>query len=145
MPSVMGLIVLVGIKQICGFFLEITEEETICAGNFPLLPVLIGYVFAHFDEHVSQQCPLLCSSVPGQPSKFQFGSVSDTSIELTWDLAYEKEGIVNYELRYRDSAGSQARILALPFFKNPAVFGFKGRACLSPTFDLFAVVSRQIS
>uniref|UniRef100_A0A674MI55 protein-tyrosine-phosphatase n=1 Tax=Takifugu rubripes TaxID=31033 RepID=A0A674MI55_TAKRU len=43
--------------------------------------------------------------VPGQPSKFQFGSVSDTSIELTWDLAYEKEGIINYELRYRESLG----------------------------------------
>ncbi|TNM87907.1 hypothetical protein fugu_006128, partial [Takifugu bimaculatus] len=45
--------------------------------------------------------------VPGQPSKFQFGSVSDTSIELTWDLAYEKEGIINYELRYRESLGPQ--------------------------------------
>ncbi|KAK1896916.1 Receptor-type tyrosine-protein phosphatase S, partial [Dissostichus eleginoides] len=40
--------------------------------------------------------------VPGQPSKFQVGAVSDTSIELTWEAAYEKEGIVNYELRYRE-------------------------------------------
>lgn len=46
---------------------------------------------------------LLCSPVPGQPSKFQVGAVSDTSIELTWEPAYEKEGIINYELRYKES------------------------------------------
>uniref|UniRef100_A0A8C2ZSK3 protein-tyrosine-phosphatase n=1 Tax=Cyclopterus lumpus TaxID=8103 RepID=A0A8C2ZSK3_CYCLU len=40
--------------------------------------------------------------VPGQPSKFQVGAVSDTSIELTWEAAYDKEGIVNYELRYME-------------------------------------------
>uniref|UniRef100_A0A3B5KWW6 protein-tyrosine-phosphatase n=1 Tax=Xiphophorus couchianus TaxID=32473 RepID=A0A3B5KWW6_9TELE len=40
--------------------------------------------------------------VPGQPSKFQVGAVSDTSIELTWEPAYEKEGIINYELRYKE-------------------------------------------
>ncbi|KAM4739794.1 receptor-type tyrosine-protein phosphatase S isoform 2-T3 [Anableps anableps] len=40
--------------------------------------------------------------VPGQPSKFQVGAVSDTSIELTWEPAYEKEGIINYELHYRE-------------------------------------------
>ncbi|XP_061594500.1 receptor-type tyrosine-protein phosphatase S isoform X5 [Cololabis saira] len=46
--------------------------------------------------------------VPGQPSKFQVGAVSDTSIELTWEPAYEKEGIINYELRYKEgSFGSQ--------------------------------------
>uniref|UniRef100_A0A7N8XBY3 protein-tyrosine-phosphatase n=1 Tax=Mastacembelus armatus TaxID=205130 RepID=A0A7N8XBY3_9TELE len=46
--------------------------------------------------------------VPGQPSKFQVGAVSDTSIELTWEPAYEKEGIINYELRYREgSFGTQ--------------------------------------
>lgn len=51
---------------------------------------------------------LLCSSVPGQPSKFQVGAVSDTSIELTWEAAYEKEGIINYELRYMEgSFGTQ--------------------------------------
>uniref|UniRef100_A0A8C4IT32 protein-tyrosine-phosphatase n=1 Tax=Dicentrarchus labrax TaxID=13489 RepID=A0A8C4IT32_DICLA len=49
--------------------------------------------------------------VPGQPSKFQVGAVSDTSIELTWEPAYEKEGIINYELRYMDrNLGTQARI-----------------------------------
>uniref|UniRef100_A0A665WZ46 protein-tyrosine-phosphatase n=1 Tax=Echeneis naucrates TaxID=173247 RepID=A0A665WZ46_ECHNA len=40
--------------------------------------------------------------VPGQPSKFRVGAVSDTSIELTWEPAYEKEGIINYELRYSE-------------------------------------------
>ncbi|XP_046712770.1 receptor-type tyrosine-protein phosphatase S isoform X4 [Silurus meridionalis] len=46
--------------------------------------------------------------VPGQPSKFQIGEVSDTSIELTWEPAFDKEGIISYELRYREgSQGSQ--------------------------------------
>ncbi|XP_029105541.1 receptor-type tyrosine-protein phosphatase S-like isoform X8 [Scleropages formosus] len=40
--------------------------------------------------------------VPGQPTKFQVGAVSDTSIELTWEPAYDKEGIISYELRYRE-------------------------------------------
>uniref|UniRef100_A0A3P9CZ45 protein-tyrosine-phosphatase n=1 Tax=Maylandia zebra TaxID=106582 RepID=A0A3P9CZ45_9CICH len=38
--------------------------------------------------------------VPGQPSKFQVGAVSDTSIQLTWEPAYEKEGIISYELLF---------------------------------------------
>ncbi|KAM9763053.1 receptor-type tyrosine-protein phosphatase S isoform 7-T8 [Menidia menidia] len=42
--------------------------------------------------------------VPGQPSKFQVGAVSDTSIELTWEPAYDKEGIINYELRYTEGS-----------------------------------------
>ncbi|KAJ0032563.1 hypothetical protein NQD34_002644 [Periophthalmus magnuspinnatus] len=45
--------------------------------------------------------------VPGQPSKFQVGAVSDTSIELTWEPAYEKEGIISYKLHYREGSGSQ--------------------------------------
>ncbi|KPP76299.1 receptor-type tyrosine-protein phosphatase S-like, partial [Scleropages formosus] len=40
--------------------------------------------------------------LPGQPTKFQVGAVSDTSIELTWEPAYDKEGIISYELRYRE-------------------------------------------
>ncbi|XP_068460992.1 receptor-type tyrosine-protein phosphatase S-like isoform X16 [Clinocottus analis] len=39
--------------------------------------------------------------VPGQPGKFKVGKVADTSIELTWEPAYTKEGIVNYELLYK--------------------------------------------
>uniref|UniRef100_A0A8C6Q452 protein-tyrosine-phosphatase n=1 Tax=Nothobranchius furzeri TaxID=105023 RepID=A0A8C6Q452_NOTFU len=52
-----------------------------------------------FSEAVSVKVQ---QGVPGQPSKFQVGAVSDTSIELTWDPAYDKEGIVRYELRYKD-------------------------------------------
>uniref|UniRef100_A0A3Q0RRF8 protein-tyrosine-phosphatase n=1 Tax=Amphilophus citrinellus TaxID=61819 RepID=A0A3Q0RRF8_AMPCI len=49
--------------------------------------------------------------VPGQPSKFQVGAVSDTSIQLTWEPAYEKEGIISYELRYMEVGhGTQVRI-----------------------------------
>lgn len=59
---------------------------------------------------------MLCSSVPGQPSKFQVGAVADTSIELTWEPAYEKEGIINYELRYKESGfGTQVRVLVFYF------------------------------
>lgn len=43
----------------------------------------------------------LSLSVPGQPGKFKVGKVTDTSIELTWEPAYTKEGIVNYELLYK--------------------------------------------
>ncbi|XP_036409910.1 receptor-type tyrosine-protein phosphatase S-like isoform X26 [Megalops cyprinoides] len=48
--------------------------------------------------------------VPGQPAKFQVGKVSDTSIELTWEPAYEREGIINYELHYKEGKfGSQMK------------------------------------
>ncbi|XP_026091283.1 receptor-type tyrosine-protein phosphatase S isoform X24 [Carassius auratus] len=40
--------------------------------------------------------------VPGQPTNFQVGEVSDTSVELTWEPAFEKEGIISYELHYRE-------------------------------------------
>ncbi|XP_071026176.1 receptor-type tyrosine-protein phosphatase S isoform X4 [Oncorhynchus clarkii lewisi] len=46
--------------------------------------------------------------VPGQPTKFQVGAVSDTSMELTWEPAFQKEGIISFELRYKEgSFGSQ--------------------------------------
>ncbi|XP_051277011.1 receptor-type tyrosine-protein phosphatase F isoform X3 [Dicentrarchus labrax] len=38
--------------------------------------------------------------VPGQPYKFQVGAVSDTSIELTWEPAFETDGVKHYELQY---------------------------------------------
>lgn len=44
---------------------------------------------------------MLSLSVPGQPGKFKVGKVTDTSIEMTWEPAYTKEGIVNYELLYK--------------------------------------------
>ncbi|XP_061634225.1 receptor-type tyrosine-protein phosphatase S isoform X9 [Phyllopteryx taeniolatus] len=48
--------------------------------------------------------------VPGQPSKFQVGDISDTSIELIWEPAFDKEGIISYELRYTEgSFGSQIK------------------------------------
>nr|XP_055073733.1 receptor-type tyrosine-protein phosphatase S-like isoform X2 [Misgurnus anguillicaudatus] len=40
--------------------------------------------------------------VPGQPSNFQVGEVSDTSVQLTWEPAFEKEGIISYELYYKE-------------------------------------------
>lgn len=46
-------------------------------------------------------CVVPFPSVPGQPGKFKVGKVTDTSIELTWEPAYTKEGIVNYELLYK--------------------------------------------
>ncbi|KAG5851439.1 hypothetical protein ANANG_G00093410 [Anguilla anguilla] len=39
--------------------------------------------------------------VPTQPTKFQVGAVSDTSIELTWEPDGDKS-IVSYNLRYRE-------------------------------------------
>lgn len=76
-----------------------------------------GWFFTAFPPTHS----LLCFSVPGQPSKFQVGAVSDTSIELTWE-AYEKEGIINYELRYMEgSFGTQVRI-ALFLFEHYVLY-----------------------
>lgn len=57
---------------------------------------------------------VLSLSVPGQPGKFRVGRVTDTSIELTWEPAYTKEGIVNYELLYKPvKFGSLVRPLTL--------------------------------
>lgn len=43
--------------------------------------------------------------------------MSDTSIQLTWEPAYEKEGIISYELRYMESTfGGQVRILVFAGF-----------------------------
>lgn len=64
----------------------------------------------------------VCSlSVPGQPGKFKVGRVTDTSIELTWEPAYTKEGIVNYELLYK-----------------PVRFGSLVRTCYSLLINPFA-------
>lgn len=57
---------------------------------------------------------LLSPLVPGQPGKFKVGKVTDTSIELTWEPAYTKEGTVNYELLYKPvKFGSLVRPLSL--------------------------------
>lgn len=66
--------------------------------------------------------PALSPPVPGQPGKFKVGRVTDTSIELTWEPAYTKEGIVNYELLYKPvKFGSLVRTshcLSLIFFEG---------------------------
>lgn len=56
---------------------------------------LQGIIIEEFPPSVSflHIMSFLFTSVPGQPSKFQIGAVSDTSIELTWEPAHEKEGI----------------------------------------------------
>ena len=65
---------------------------------------------------VLADCSHVSSSVPGQPGKFKVGRVTDTSIELTWEPAYTKEGIVNYELLYKPAKfGSLVRPLTLFF------------------------------
>ena len=52
--------------------------------------------------------------VPGQPNKFQVGAVSDTSIELTWEPAYEREGIISYNLHCKEgSPGILVRMFCL--------------------------------
>lgn len=62
--------------------------------------------------------------VPGQPGKFKVGKVADTSIELTWEPAYTKEGIVNYELLYKPvKFGSLVRPFPLTLFFCTCVQG----------------------
>lgn len=65
-------------------------------------------------------CFVLFLAVPGQPSKFKVGKVTDTSIELTWEPVHNKEKIVNYELLYKPvKFGSLVRPLSLFFLINP--------------------------
>lgn len=79
-------------------------------------------------------CFVLFPAVPGQPSKFKVGKVTDTSIELTWEPVHNKEKIVNYELLYKPvKFGSLVRPLSL-FLINPSAEwisyqdkGLKGR------------------
>ncbi|XP_016099289.1 receptor-type tyrosine-protein phosphatase S isoform X6 [Sinocyclocheilus grahami] len=47
--------------------------------------------------------------VPGQPTNFQVGEVSDTSVKLTWEPAFEKEGIISYELHYKEG-GQESQV-----------------------------------
>ncbi|XP_045543263.1 receptor-type tyrosine-protein phosphatase S isoform X17 [Salmo salar] len=80
--------------------------------------------------------------VPGQPTKFQVGAVSDTSIELTWEPAFEKEGIINFELRYKEgSFGSQVTIT----FGPTASYVVEGlRANTEYYFSLAAISNKGI-
>ncbi|XP_034559159.1 receptor-type tyrosine-protein phosphatase S-like isoform X1 [Notolabrus celidotus] len=80
--------------------------------------------------------------VPGQPGKFKVGRVTDTSIELTWEPAYTKEGIVNYELLYKPvKFGSLEKLTFAP--KNSyTVEGLKANTEYS--FSLAAISSKGI-
>ncbi|KAI1891598.1 hypothetical protein AGOR_G00145430 [Albula goreensis] len=79
--------------------------------------------------------------VPGQPTKFQVGAVSDTSIELTWEPAYDK-GITNYELHFREgkTGGKVSKT-----FSPTSSFVVEGlRANTEYYFSLAAVSSKGI-
>ncbi|XP_053094013.1 receptor-type tyrosine-protein phosphatase S isoform X9 [Pangasianodon hypophthalmus] len=80
--------------------------------------------------------------VPGQPSKFQIGEVSDTSIELTWEPAFDKEGIISYELRYRE--GSQGSQVTKSFSPTSSYVVEGLRANTEYYFSLAAVSNKGI-
>ncbi|KAG7488082.1 hypothetical protein MATL_G00030720 [Megalops atlanticus] len=80
--------------------------------------------------------------VPGQPTKFQVGAVSDTSIELTWEPAYDKEGIINYELRYRE--GKQGNQVTKTFAPTSSYVVEGLRANTEYFFSLAAISSKGI-
>ncbi|XP_051763908.1 receptor-type tyrosine-protein phosphatase S isoform X25 [Ctenopharyngodon idella] len=80
--------------------------------------------------------------VPGQPTNFQVGEVSDTSVELTWEPAFEKEGIISYELHYKEgSQGPQVK----KSFGPTASYVVEGlRANTEYYFSLAAVSNKGI-
>uniref|UniRef100_A0A1A7X8Q7 protein-tyrosine-phosphatase n=1 Tax=Iconisemion striatum TaxID=60296 RepID=A0A1A7X8Q7_9TELE len=80
--------------------------------------------------------------VPGQPSKFQVGAVSDTSIELTWEPAYEKEGIVRYELRYAEGKFSTLTKKDFPPRRSYVVEGLRPNT--EYRFSLAAISNKGI-
>lgn len=61
MPSLIVLIELVGIKQICSFIRKSLKRKNNSAGNFLLLSVVIGYVLAnsHNTTHNNALCCVL--------------------------------------------------------------------------------------
>uniref|UniRef100_A0A4W5PRE8 protein-tyrosine-phosphatase n=1 Tax=Hucho hucho TaxID=62062 RepID=A0A4W5PRE8_9TELE len=81
--------------------------------------------------------------VPGQPGKFKVGKVTDTSIQLTWEPSYTKEGIVNYELLYKPvKFGSLVRLLT---FGPRASYTVEGlRANTEYSFSLAAISNKGI-
>lgn len=65
--------------------------------------------------------------VPGQPSNFQVGEVSDTSVQLTWEPAFEKEGIIRYKLQYGETglqvpSSKQTFFITFIFVDFPVTF-----------------------
>ncbi|KAM6948833.1 receptor-type tyrosine-protein phosphatase S isoform 4-T4 [Aplochiton taeniatus] len=80
--------------------------------------------------------------VPGQPGKFKVGKVSDTSIELTWEPAYTKEGIVNYELLYKPVKFGSLEKLTFGPRSSYTVEGLKANTEYS--FSLAAISNKGI-
>ncbi|XP_042184901.1 receptor-type tyrosine-protein phosphatase S isoform X7 [Oncorhynchus tshawytscha] len=80
--------------------------------------------------------------VPGQPGKFKVGKVTETSIELTWEPSYIKEGIVNYELLYKPvKFGSLEKLT----FGPRASYTVEGlRANTEYSFSLAAISNKGI-
>ncbi|KAM8839374.1 receptor-type tyrosine-protein phosphatase S isoform 6-T6 [Synchiropus picturatus] len=80
--------------------------------------------------------------VPGQPGKFKVGKVTDTSIELTWEPAYTKEGIVNYELLYKPVKFGSLEKLTFGPRNSYTVEGLKANTDYS--FSLAAISNKGI-
>ncbi|XP_073669542.1 receptor-type tyrosine-protein phosphatase S isoform X7 [Paramisgurnus dabryanus] len=80
--------------------------------------------------------------VPGQPSNFQVGEVSDTSVQLTWEPAFEKEGIISYELHYKE--GSQGTQVKKTFSPTHSYVVEGLRANTEYSFSLAAVSNKGI-
>ncbi|KAM7400850.1 hypothetical protein PAMA_005163 [Pampus argenteus] len=80
--------------------------------------------------------------VPGQPGKFKVGKVTDTSIELTWEPAYTKEGIVNYELLYKPVKFGSLEKLTFGPKNSYTVEGLKANTEYS--FSLAAISNKGI-
>nr|XP_033506512.1 receptor-type tyrosine-protein phosphatase S-like isoform X1 [Epinephelus lanceolatus] len=80
--------------------------------------------------------------VPGQPGKFRVGKVADTSIELTWEPAYTKEGIVNYELLYKPVKFGSLEKLTFGPRNSYTVEGLKANTEYS--FSLAAISTKGI-
>ncbi|XP_057713015.1 receptor-type tyrosine-protein phosphatase S-like isoform X9 [Corythoichthys intestinalis] len=80
--------------------------------------------------------------VPGQPGKFKIGRVTDTSIELTWEPAYTKEGIINYELLYKPVKYGSLEKLTFGPRNSYTVEGLKANTEYS--FSLAAISNKGI-
>ncbi|KAK5888851.1 hypothetical protein CesoFtcFv8_014906 [Champsocephalus esox] len=80
--------------------------------------------------------------VPGQPGKFKVNKVADTHIELTWEPAYTKEGIVNYELLYRPVKFGSLEKLTFGPRNSYTVEGLKANTEYS--FSLAAISNKGI-
>ncbi|CAL8281473.1 unnamed protein product [Lota lota] len=80
--------------------------------------------------------------VPGQPGKFKVGKVTDTSIELTWEPAYTKEGIVSYELLYKPVKFGSLEKLTFGPRNSYTVEGLKANTEYS--FSLAAISNKGI-